>query len=315
MPNKTVDLKLKLWVVVDGAQTARVVDLWHPVHHQAANDITFHLIQGGEDAVHIGLVDHCRHYAARLAEGDEALLEESGDRDEASGAFAGEQLRALLLRAIAEGELDRLRGLPWGIGAAFRQGPGVPSAGAPGCFFACRTRGGQRYWRFVETNGTVLDSDSEILRRVDPGSAPALTAPVPGLDLEAAWRAAVATIVEEHNRRADPRADEERIGPAQRFALDLLRDPTVMLPPGAAEAEEALGVERSSGVRQALNDVRASLSENGISRDEAARRIVEVVVTFGLQPVEPPPVLEPIEESDVGVVCWMAVLPLTRGSP
>jgi len=76
-----------------------------------------------------------------------------------------------------------------------------------------------------------------------------------------------------------------------------------------------LGVERSSGVRQALNGVRASLSEGRISRDEAARRIVEVVVTFGLQPVAPPPALEPIDESDVGVVCWMAVLPLIPGSP
>lgn len=249
------------------------------------------------------------------AEGDEALLAESGDRDEASGAFAGEQLRALLLRAVAEGELERLRRLPWGIGAAFRQGPGIPSAGAPGCFFACRTRGGQRYWRYVEVDGAVLDTDSEILRRIDPGSAPALAAPVPGLDLEAAWTKAVTTIVEEHNRRADPRADEERIGPAQRFALDLLRDPTVILPPRAADAEEALGVERSSGVRQALNDVRASLSEGRISRDAAARRVVDIVESFGLQPVEPALLLEPIEESDVGVVCWMAVLPAVTTAP
>lgn len=255
-----------------------------------------------------GVETELRSYAARLAEGDEALLDESGDRDEASGAFAGEQLRALLLRAVAEGELERLRGLPWGIGAAFRQGPGPPS-GAPGWFFACRTLGGQRYWRYVEVDGAVLDTDSEILRRIDPGPAPAVPPPLPGLDLEAAWRKAVTTIVEEHNRRADPRADEERIGPAQRFALDLLRDPTVMLPPGAADAEEALGVERSSGVRHALNNVRASLSEGRISRESAARRVVEIVDSFGLQPIEPPPVLEPIEESDVGVVCWMAVLP------
>ncbi len=66
---------------------------------------------------------------------------------------------------------------------------------------------------------------------------------------------------------------------------------------------------RRSGVRQALNDVRAVLADGAISRDEAARRIVKVVGTFGLQPVEPPPILEPIEESDVGVVCWMGVLP------
>lgn len=49
-------------------------------------------------------------------------------------------------------------------------------------------------------------------------------------------------------------------------------------------------------------------------RDEAAGQIVEVVQEFGLQPVPPPPALEPITEDDIGVVCWMAVLPAARGS-
>jgi len=61
-------------------------------------------------------------------------------------------------------------------------------------------------------------------------------------------------------------------------------------------------------VRQALSDVRTLVAEGAVSRDEAARRVVDVVAGFGLQAVEPPPVLEPIEESDIGVVCWMAVL-------
>jgi hypothetical protein len=218
------------------------------------------------------------------------------------------------MRAVTEGELERLRRLPWGIGAGFRQGPGIPSVGTPGLWFACRTRSGQRYWRYVEADGTVLDADSEMLRRINPGRALS-TEPDPalvGLDLEAAWRAAASSIVAEHNRRADPRADEERIGPAQRFAVDLLRDPTVLLPPGAGEAESALSVERGSNVRQALNQVRASVAEGEISRDDAARQVVEIVESFGLQSVEPAPALEPIDESDIGVVCWMAVLPSAR---
>jgi hypothetical protein len=263
---------------------------------------------GMESEVIEGVETELRTYASRLVEGDETLLDESGDRDPAAGAFAGEHLRTLLMRAFEEGEVARLRSLPWGVGAAFRQGPGVSSTGEPGVFFACRTRDGQRDWRYVESNGSVLSTESEILRRINPGSAPAVASPVPGLDLESAWQAAVPTIVDRHNRRADPRADEERIGPAQRFAVDLLRDPAVLLPPGAAAAEEALTVERSSTVRQALTRIRTDLAEGRISRDNAAVRIVEVVDSFGLQPVEPPPVLDAIEESDVGVVCWMAVL-------
>jgi len=37
--------------------------------------------------------------------------------------------------------------------------------------------------------------------------------------------------------------------------------------------------------------------------------VVEIVESFGLQPVEPGPALEPIDEADIGVVCWIAVLP------
>lgn len=247
-----------------------------------------------------------RAYAARLEAGDPTLAEEA---PEEMAAFVGEELRALLTRAIEEGELERLRSLPWGIGAGFRQGQDVPSTGVPGIFFACRTSGNQRYWRYVELSGDVLDSETEMLRRINPGQSPGVDAAEMGIGLEEAWHAAAATIVEEHNARADPRAAEQNIGPVQRFALEVLRDPAVALPPGAEPAEEALSVERSSAVRRELAAIRDQVVAGAISRDEAARSIVEVVDSFGLQPVEPAPSLEPITEDDIGVVCWMGVLP------
>jgi superfamily II DNA or RNA helicase len=266
-------------------------------------------IYGMETAVIEGVESELRSYASKLVEGDETLLEETSDTG--TGAFAGEELRAILQRALAEGEVERLRSLPWGIGAAFRQGPGVPSLGEPGIFFACRTRGdpGERYWRYIESDGKIVDTDSEMLRRIDPGNAVSASVESSGINLEDAWQRAVASIVAEHNGRADPRAEEERIGPAQRFAIDLLRDPSVALPRGAAEAEEALSVGRSSTVRQALSQIRSMVVEGTMSRNEAAQQIVGVVDTFGLQAVEGPPPLEPITEDDVGVVGWMAVLP------
>ncbi len=265
-------------------------------------------VYGMESEVIEGVETELRAYASRLEAGDETLLDDDSGTEHA-GTFSGEELRATLLRAISEGELDRLRALPWGIGAAFRQGAGIPSTGTGGVFFACRTRSGERYWRYVELDGTVIDTESEMLRRINPGPARGVDPWDAGIDLEGSWQAAVETIVAEHNRRADPRADAERIGPAQRFALDLLRDPTVLLPPGAADAEEALTVERSSTVRHALTDIRAAVVEGSMSRDDAARQIVDVVASFGLQPVEPPPPLDPITEDEVGVVCWMIVLP------
>ena len=264
-------------------------------------------IYGMESEVIEGVESELRSYATRLIEGDETLLDEASETG--TGAFAGEELRAVLQRALAEGEVDRLQGLPWGIGAAFQQGPGVPSEGEPGIFFACRTRSGERYWRYIEADEKIVDADAEMLRRIDPGNAPLTSLGSSGINLEDAWQLAVASIVAEHNSRTDPRAEEERIGPAQRFAIDLLRDPAVTLPSGASEAEEALSAGRSSTVRQALSQIRSMVVEGTISRNEAAQQIVGVVDAFGLQTVEEPPPLEPITEEDVGVVCWMAVLP------
>jgi hypothetical protein len=250
-------------------------------------------------------------YATRLVEGDEDLLEEP---EESSGAFIGEELRRMIDRALAEGELARIEGLPWGIGACFRQSSTERSHGSPGVFFATRTPmmpdapDGYRYWRFVELpEETLISTELAILRRIDPhGGEPAT---LEGVDLERAWELAAEDIVAEHNARADVRADQEQIGPRQRWALEVLRDPSVALPPGADLADEALSVERSSAVRRALVEIQERVQGRNISRDQAAAEIVKVVEDFGLQRVEAPPVVEKITEDQLGVVCWMAVLP------
>ena len=246
-------------------------------------------------------------FAERLEEGDESLLEEG---DDAGGSFVGEHLRALLVRAAAEGELARLRGLPFGIGAAFHLALGVPSPGPPGVFFACRTlpgAGNRRYWRYV-TDEAIESEELVLLRRIEPGPAGGVDL---SEDLEPAWRQAAADIVAEHNARADPALAEDRLPPSQRWALTLLRDPSVTLPVGAEEADELLAVPRDSAVKSALAEIQRRLAGRALSRDQAAEAIVEVVREYGLTAVPPQPALQPISEDDLGVVCWMRVLPRT----
>ena len=259
-----------------------------------------------------------RDHAGRLVAGDVDLTAEDGDSD-GGGAFVGEELRARVLRAQEEGELERLRSLPWGIGAVIRP-PAGRARGGPGVFFATRTRRmpgadeGHRYWRFVSFGAgeeALIDSDLEMLRRIDPDGAVEAEAEdlsAAGIDLEEAWKRAATDIVAEHNRRADPRRAQEAIGPAQRFALSLLRDTRVILPEGADRAADALSVERGSGVRRALNGIRADLAEERINRNEAAAEVVRIVDGLGLQPVEAEELPEEIGEEELGVVCWMAVL-------
>jgi superfamily II DNA or RNA helicase len=271
-------------------------------------------VYGMESEVIEGLEAELRSFAERLASGDGELLAEA---EEDSGAFVGEELRRLIDRALAEGEVARVQRLPWGIGACFRQRPGGRSQGAPGVFFATRTmpmasaKEGHRYWRFVETGSDgLLDGDLEILRRIDPaGGEPAEPE---GVDLDGLWTRAAADIVDAHNERTDMRARQEQIGPRQRWALEILRDPTVTLPVGGgrgSEIDAALSVERSSAVRRALRETQERLEASEISRDAATAEIVRVVDEFGLRPVDPPPLPEKITADDLGVVCWMAVLP------
>jgi DNA invertase Pin-like site-specific DNA recombinase len=72
--------------------------------------------------------------------------------------------------------------------------------------------------------------------------------------------------------------------------------------------EEALSVERSTAVRRALNELRAELAEDRITRNEVATKVVELVDRLGLQPVALEDLPEEIEADDVGVVCWMALV-------
>ena len=248
-----------------------------------------------------------RAYARRLADGDTTLLYEA-DPSGAPQGLSPEQIRSRLRRAFEEGEVERLRKLPWGIGASFRQGEGIPSTGPAGVFFACRTTSGHKYWRYVEADESRVETaPGAILRRIDPGNAPNVEHPP--IDLEAAWQTAVASIVEEHNERAASARDPAPVGPIQRWALDVLRDPAALLPEGAESAYEALSVDRSRTVRTALGAIRRTLQDELISLTEAASRIVEVAHSFGLRKIDPPEPLTEITDEDVGVVCWLGVLP------
>ena len=244
--------------------------------------------------------EEVRSYTRRLADGDEELL----DEEDNSYRFSSAALRAELRRELEEGRGEELRKLPWGIGAAFRQGEGIPSTGAPGFFFACRVNG-ERYWRYVDAKG-VLTESAPILRRIDPGNAPGIDQPA--MDLEAAWTAAAASIMAEHNADSSEKAAES-VGTIQKWALALLSDPDVAVPASASQAYEALRVGRSQPVRRALGEIKRLLEGEEIGRNEAARRIIAVVDSFGLRSVADAPVHDHITTDDIGVICWLAVLP------
>lgn len=260
-------------------------------------------------------------FSERLVDGDPDLLD---DQEMDSGAFVGEELRRFIDRKAQEGFIARVEALPWGVGACFRQGADTPSQGSPGIFFATRTPAttefdeGFRYWRYVRLDDLgTSDVELEILRVINPGGAPGLELPDAAV-LERAWRVAAAEIVNEHNERIRSRAhDSLKIGPRQRWAVDLLREPDVNVPSEdrADLAVQSLQVARSTAVRRQLAGIEHRLGEGEISRDQAALAIIELVEAHGLRPVDPLATPDPVTEEDLGVVCWMAVLGNETGIP
>ena len=250
-------------------------------------------------------------FVERLSGGDTTLMDEQESSGETGSAFAGEIFRSRLRRAAEEGEVSRLQGLPWGIGASFVQRS--PTLTEPAVFFACRTRRDERYWRIVSQSGQVLyREDLPMLRLIDPHEQPGR--PIPdGLDLEHLFAVAAADICTAHNALLDPKARFAALPASQRWALDVLRSPDAPAGEEYDEADQALSVGRNNLVRRELSEVRREYEGGGMSVTDCARRIIEVVARFGLRPVEAPQAPEPITEEDLGVVCYQVVLPALDG--
>ena len=72
---------------------------------------------------------------------------------------------------------------------------------------------------------------------------------------------------------------------------------------------DRLGHERGTAVRQALGTIRRDLDVKATDPIEAAQQVVAVITFYDLGKVDPPEPLLPATDSDIGVVCWVVVLP------
>ena len=246
-------------------------------------------------------------FVERLSGGDNSLLDEQENTGESGSAFAGELFRSHLRRAAEEGEVNRLKELPWGIGAAFVQRS--PTLAEPVVSFACRTRGDERYWRMVSRSGEILHrEDLPMLRLIDPQGQAGY--PISeGLDLEYLFTVAAADICKTHNALLNPETRFASLPASQRWALDVLRSPDAPAGDDYDAADQALSVGRNNLVRRELSDLRRAYEGGGMRVADCAWRIVDVAAKFGLRPVQALQAPEPIGEDDLGVVCYQVVLP------
>ena len=243
-----------------------------------------------------------QNHTTRLATGDITLLDE-----EMNAAFAGEFFRSELMRAHQEGELQRIRELPWGIGAAFV--PASTSLTEPAVFFACRTRNDERYWRMVSTSGNIMSAqDLEMMFHINP-NGPGCDIPS-DINFDQLFNIAADDIVEAHNQLTDPTALEGTVPASQRWALEILTSPDAPEGQQYDDAHAALSIGRNQRVRRTLSELRKEHT-GGMTITETAARILKIVKDFGLAPVDPPTPPKPITPDDLGVVCYQVVIPPT----
>ena len=91
--------------------------------------------------------------------------------------------------------------------------------------------------------------------------------------------------------------------------MSILRHPDVPLGKEYDDADLALGVGRDALVRRALSQLRKQHDEEKLTIAQCAENILDIVRSFGLETVTPPPVPQPINKEDLGVVCYQVVLP------
>lgn len=247
-------------------------------------------------------------FVERLSSGDATLLDDNEGVGQTGSAFAGELFRSHVRRAAEEGEVKRIQGMPWGIGAAFVQKS--PTLSEPGVFFACRTRRDERYWRMVSQSGEILHRDDlPMLRLIDPEQQAGCSIP-DSLDMEQLFHVVADDICAAHNELLDPDKRFESLPASQRWALDMLRAPDAPAGREYDDADRALSVGRNNLVRRELSQLRREHEAGAMGAADCATRILDLVTRFGLRPVEVSDVPARITEDDLGVVCYQVVLPI-----
>jgi len=251
---------------------------------------------------------HTREQIDALLKEDATLFEEAED----TGALSGEEFRRELAEALADPRWkSQVERLPWVAGS------GKATDGLGGFVFCARIGDHPRpqyRWVPLTDEGTNIDAEymmDDTLTCLGKAVCTQDTARVLPDNIAKlaydAWEAARLDILDRWLEGADPRRMQPAIPKPMRDAADLLRshapkdlpyDPLRTL----LDAVEAPYDTRTQGM------MRQTLNEHEDVRDRVVA-VIRLVDELGLQP--PPPVepLPEIDEQDINLVTWMALVP------
>jgi hypothetical protein len=247
-----------------------------------------------------------QNFADRRAE-IEAMQDERPDQFRSrnssteAAAFSGEEFRQLLRDGV-DRRGDEIEGLPWGAGSGLR-------GDTPGYVFCARV-GDEEFLRFVpaDDEGVVTDSLA-CLRRAecDPETERHLPESMRS-NVYDAWDRARESVHEEWSGQTDPRD----VQPSVPKVLRQVNDHLVEHPPSGLTQSELETVTRSVRAplgRRYQREFREIYRDDTLDDQEKSARFVEKTRELGLQPFDQPEPREPIEETEIKLVCWLAITP------
>ena len=281
-----------------------------------------------EGAAHGGQVfTETREEIERLLQEDTSLFERGGT---AAAAQTGEEYRQTLRKAL-HADRRRIVEMPW------KTGSGMTKGKRRGIFFCAVVGHGAKlertYLRFVpataewspDTSASVEGEVGACLRLVEcEESTPAWFPPTVQKRAYEFWEVARQDIWERWMHETDPANLQPRLRPLNRRVAAFIRDNP---PPDVPEdsVRDALEVLESPWPRREEMTLRqwfgsadhppdsVGTSASGSSKDlrgpALSQYLIEQVLSTGLEPLRPPPLLPVIEPSEVELICWLAIEP------
>ena len=264
--------------------------------------------------IEVVLADN-REQIEQLREERPELFESGGD----SAALSGEEYRRRLELALQDGLIrQRVEGLPMASGSGFRS----PLAAEPGWVFATEV-GPDNEARLAFVAATpfwgverdefgaaeVDESPLTCLTYADPGDR-STYAELPDPAYEGvfdAWPEARRAIWRSWSRLTDPANLQPDVKGVLRRASDLVRD--TPSPLSVTDRDKVAVALAQRWPLRISREVGRILEDDGLSLSDKAVQLRSLVDAEGLEAPPPPVPLPPIDEDDVRLVAWMAVLP------
>ncbi|MCY4171419.1 MAG: hypothetical protein OXF08_07435 [Bacteroidetes bacterium] len=250
-----------------------------------------------------------------LLKEDPSLFEHGGT---VAATQTGEEYRHTLRKALSEYP-NQFTSLPWKIGSGMIKGK------QRGIFF-CAVVGDnsdfeRTYLRFVNASPEwephsdpqkIIDEIGTCLRLIECDEETPTSCPNKVHEnVYDFWEIAQEHILEDWTKQTDPASFQPKLDRINREVAEFIRSHT----PGnisSANCKKALDIVETPWPRREQIDLRKIFkSKEDISRpvklQELSSKLVNYILETGLEAIEPPDPLPPIETGDIKLLCWMAI--------